>query len=76
MTEMTKQAAREEALKRWRALPADQRRNLDQAKIFAAALAEELDFRSMANTRKLIFAWLARDVGGHAPWGNIRPESG
>lgn len=61
---MTKDEARLEALRRWRALPEDDRRTVDQAQVFAAGLAEELDFRTMGNERKVIAAWLVRDIEG------------
>ena len=75
MTELTKDEAREETLRRWRELPAKERETEEQAQVFAAALAAELDFRSMANTRKLILSWLTRERAGLLPWGNVPPES-
>jgi hypothetical protein len=72
---MTKDEAREEALRRWRALPAEDRETLVQANVFAAALADQLDFRTMGNARRVIAGWLAHDLRGLAPWGNIPPES-
>lgn len=75
MTELTKDEAREETLRRWRALPAAERETEDQMQVFAAALAEELDFRTMANSRKLIVSWLRRERAGLPPWGNVPPES-
>lgn len=62
---MTKDEARQEALRRWRDLPEDERRTEDQAQVFAAGLAEELDFRTMGNERKVIAAWLVRDLEGN-----------
>ncbi len=59
---MTKDEAYEEAVRRWRELPAAERRDFDQAQVFAASLAEELDFRTMGNERKVIAAWLVRDL--------------
>lgn len=35
------------------------------AQVLAAGLAEELDFRTMANKRKIIEAWLVRDLDEH-----------
>lgn len=32
------------------------------AQVLAAGLAEELEFRTMANKRKIIEAWLVRDI--------------
>ena len=63
---MTKDEARIEALRRWRALPQEERRTHAQAEIFAAALAEQLGFRTMGNERRVIAAWLIRDMDGLA----------
>jgi hypothetical protein len=75
LTELTKDEAREETLRRWRALPAEDRETGAQMQVIAAALAEELDFRTMANSRKLIVSWLLRERAGLPPWGNVPPES-
>lgn len=61
---MTKEEAKTEALQRWRALPVSERRTQQQAEVFAATLAEQLDFRTMGNERKVIAAWLIRDLAG------------
>jgi uncharacterized protein (DUF2336 family) len=74
VTELTKNEAREEALRRWNALPEPDRATIEQAQVFAAALADELDFRTMANKRRIIFSWLSRDLAGLPAWGNIPPE--
>lgn len=63
---MTKDEARQEALRRWRALPGAERTTIDQAQVFAAGLAEELDFRTMGNERKVIAAWLVREIEGNS----------
>ena len=75
VTELSKDEAREETLRRWRELPAQERETEEQAQVFAAALAEQLDFRTMANSRKLILSWLLRERAGLPPWGNVPPES-
>ena len=75
MTQQTKDEAREESLRRWHALPPAERQTTQQAQIFAAALAAELDFRTMANRRMVILGWLVRDLDGLPAWGNIPPES-
>lgn len=75
MTQQTKDEAREESLRRWHALPPDERQTIEQAQIFAAALAGQLDFRTMGNTRRVILGWLVRDLDGLPAWGNIVPES-
>lgn len=75
LTELTKDEAREETLRRWRELPAEERETEEQAQVFAAALAAQLDFRTMANPRKLILSWLMHERAGLPPWGNVPPES-
>ena len=79
---MTKDEAKAEAIRRWHDLPDDERQTPMHAQVLAAALAEELDFRTMANSRKIIAAWIIRDmedspdedeepddfVGPPAPW--------
>ncbi|MEP7240842.1 MAG: hypothetical protein ABI697_08160 [Devosia sp.] len=62
MTELTKDAAHGEALRRWRDLPPEERRTHMQARVFAAGLVDELRFRTMADRRRLIEAWLVRDL--------------
>ena len=59
---MTKDEAEREALRRWRKLPIRDRQEFDQAVGFADTIEQELDFRTMANPRKLIAAWLIRDI--------------
>lgn len=61
---MTKDEAKLEALRRWHALPEEERQTRSQAQVFAASLAEELDFRTMGNERKVIAAWLIQDLNG------------
>lgn len=60
---MTKDEAYHEAIRRWHNLPKDERQTYVHAQVLAAGLAEELDFRTMANKRKIIEAWLCRDLG-------------
>jgi hypothetical protein len=62
LTELTKDEARREAIRRWRALPIQERQTHVQAGVFAAGLVEDLDFRTMTNRRKLIEAWLIEDM--------------
>lgn len=71
---MTKTEARETVLRRWRELPEDQKLTLDHASVLAAALAEEIEVTTTANSRKLIFAWLVKEFSGEPPWGNVPPE--
>lgn len=61
---LTKDEARHEALRRWRDLPEDERQTFVQAQVFAAGLADLLDFRTMGNERKVIAAWLVREIEG------------
>jgi hypothetical protein len=59
---LTKDEAFQEALRRWHKLPEEDRQTISQAQVFAAGLADELDFRTMGNERKVIEAWLVRDL--------------
>ncbi len=59
---MTKDEAFHESLRRWHQLPEEERQTISQAQVFAAGLADELDFRTMGNERKVIEAWLVRDL--------------
>ncbi len=59
---LTKDEAFHEALRRWHGLPEQERQTITQAQVFAASLAEELEFRTMGNKRKVIEAWLVRDL--------------
>ena len=59
---MTKDEAFQEALRRWHKLPEEDRQTISQAQVFAAGLADALDFRTMGNERKVIEAWLVRDL--------------
>ena len=60
---MTKDEAHSEAIRRWHELPEADRQTIEHAQVFAASLAAELDFRTMGNERKVIAAWLVRDIG-------------
>ena len=59
---MTKEEAEREAIRRWRTLPIMQRQEFEQAHGFAAQVEAEFDFRTMGNKRKVIAAWLVRDI--------------
>lgn len=59
---LTKDEAFHEALRRWHKLPQEERQTLEHAAVFAASLADQLDFRTMGNERKVIEAWLIRDL--------------
>jgi hypothetical protein len=77
---VTKDEARQEAIRRWRALPEDERQTYRHAQVLAAGLAEELDFRTMGNARKVITAWLVHEMNGgriprvRVPDGLAEPE--
>jgi hypothetical protein len=59
---LTKDEAHSEAIRRWRELPVADRQTIENANVFAASLADELDFRTMGNERKVIAAWLIHDI--------------
>ncbi|MEQ1900505.1 MAG: hypothetical protein ABL866_07205 [Devosia sp.] len=59
---MTKDQAEQDAIARWRALPVLQRQTFAQAAAFAGELEAEFDFRTMGNTRRVLTAWLIRDI--------------
>jgi hypothetical protein len=61
---MTKDEAQAEALRRWHDLPDEERQTPMHAQVLAAALAEELDFHTMANSRKIIAAWIIQGMKG------------
>lgn len=59
---MTKEEAQRECLRRWRARPVIDRQTYTQAEAFAATLDKEIDFRTMADKRRVIEAWLVKDI--------------
>jgi len=59
---MTKDDARKEVLRLWRALPVSERRNFAQAEAFAVQIDPTMDFRTMGVKLKVITAWLQRDL--------------
>ena len=62
MTELSKDDAHREAIRRWHQLPENERQTPLHAQVMAAGLAEELDFRTMGNRRRIIEAWLMEDI--------------
>ena len=60
--ELTKDEARKEVVRRWRALPVMQRQTHQQADAFATSLVGAIGFRTMGDPQKLIMAWLVRDL--------------
>lgn len=59
---MTKIEGEQEALRRWRQLSPDQRAGFEDAEAYAVRLDLELDFPTVTNRRRLIAAWLMRDL--------------
>ena len=59
---MTKQEAEQEAIRRWNLLPEHQRETYEQAEAYALRLDLELVFPSIMAPRRLIAAWLIREV--------------
>ena len=59
---MTKQEAEQETIRRWYLLPEFQRENYEQAEAYAARLEQEIDFDAITSRRRLIAAWLIREV--------------
>jgi hypothetical protein len=59
---MTKQEAEGEVVRRWYLLPAQDRETYEQAEAYASRLDEELDFYTVTERRRLIAAWLIREV--------------
>ena len=59
---MDQQAAKAEVLKRWRALPIAKRRGFREALAFGEELGREIEFESLGDRRKMITAWLIRDL--------------
>jgi hypothetical protein len=62
VTELTKDEAHREAIRRWHQLPEGERQTPLHAQVLAAGLADELDFRTMGNRRRVIEAWLMEDI--------------
>lgn len=75
---LTKDEAHHEAVRRWHELPPGERQTHVQAQVFAASLADDLDFRTMGNERKVIAAWLVREIDetGEEPSGPDQLEAG
>jgi len=59
---MDKVEAREEAIRLWRALPAQQRRTHQQATAFAKTIAPLLDFDTLGDHDKVVEGWLQQDL--------------
>lgn len=59
---MTKAEAEREVVRRFHLLPEHERRNYEQADAYALRLTEEIEFDSFTDRRRLIAAWLIREV--------------
>lgn len=59
---MLKAEAEQECIRRWRALPRDQRSTQAQAAAFAATLLDEIDFSTSGDRAHFIRGWLQRDL--------------
>ena len=59
---MTKAEAEQEVIRRFALLPEHDRQNYEQADAYAARLVEEIEFPSFTDRRRLIAAWLIREI--------------
>jgi hypothetical protein len=63
---LTKDEARREVLRLWRALPATERKSFAQATAFAQAIEASIEFTTVGVKTKIIAAWLQRDQLEHS----------
>ena len=59
---MTKAEGEAEAVRRWRLLPPHARATCEDAETYAARLNLELDFPTVTDRKRLIAAWLMREM--------------
>jgi hypothetical protein len=59
---MTKEEGEAEAVRRWRMLPLHDRATCEDAEAYAERLVRELDFFTVTDRKRLIAAWLMRDM--------------
>ena len=59
---MTKDEARREAIRRWLDLPLEQRQDYDDAEVYAAQIAHELDFPTITNRTRMVALWLIIEI--------------
>ncbi len=59
---MLKTEAEQECIRRWRALPRDQRSTIEQAAAFAKSLLDEMTFPTTGDRYHFIRGWLQRDL--------------
>ena len=62
MSQMTKQEAEQEAIRRWYLLPEHLRDSFEHAEAYATRLDHELDFYTVTSRQRLIAAWLIREI--------------
>jgi len=60
---LSKDEAEREAIRRWYALPPHERQTFEDAEAYSWRLAEDLEVRTITDRRKLIAAWLIRELG-------------
>lgn len=63
---MTKDEARQIAIRQWRELPLENQL-VENAAEFARLMAPALEFETLANRERVITAWLIRDVEDRTP---------
>ncbi len=59
---MTKDEARREAIRRWLELPPERREAYDDAEVYAAQIAPDLDFPTITNRTRMVALWLILEV--------------
>jgi hypothetical protein len=66
---MTKAEAEQEVIRRFNLLPEHDRENYEQADAYAERLTLEIEFPSFTDRRRLIAAWLIREISrGRGKW--------
>lgn len=59
---LTRQEAEQEVIRRWYLLGEHERQTYEQAEAYAVRLDAELDFPTVTERRRLIAAWLIREI--------------
>ena len=59
---MTKDEARREAIRRWLELPLERREAYNDAEVYAAQIADELDFPTITNRTRMVALWLILEI--------------
>ena len=66
---MTKAEAEQEVVRRFYLLSESDRQSYEQADAYASRLAEEIEFPTFTDRRRLIAAWLIREIArGRGKW--------